>query len=66
MVWRKMVAEFIGTFALVFVGCGAIISQGVLEGIKVTAGVVEVNPPLPLDYCSRFRIDRHGGSLRNW
>jgi len=44
MVWRKMVAEFIGTFALVFVGCGAIISQGVLEGIKVTAGKLEINP----------------------
>jgi MIP family channel proteins len=44
MVWRKMVAEFIGTFTLVFVGCGAIISQGVLGGIKVTAGIMEINP----------------------
>jgi glycerol uptake facilitator protein/aquaporin Z len=26
------------------VGCGAIISQGVLEGIKVTAGKLEINP----------------------
>jgi len=44
MLWRKMVAEFIGTFALVFVGCGAIISQGVLGEIKVTAGALNVTP----------------------
>ncbi len=42
MLWRKMVAEFIGTFALVFVGCGAVISQGVLGEIKVTAGALDV------------------------
>ncbi|MFA0742238.1 MAG: hypothetical protein DFNUSKGM_002360 [Candidatus Fervidibacter sacchari] len=56
MVWRKMVAEFIGTFALVFVGCGAIISQGVLEGIKVTAGVVEVNPLSHLTIALAFGL----------
>ncbi len=56
MVWRKMVAEFIGTFALVFVGCGAIISQGVLEGIKVTAGKVEVNPLSHLTIALAFGL----------
>jgi hypothetical protein len=30
MLVRKMVAEFVGTFALVFIGCGAIIAQSTL------------------------------------
>ncbi|MCS7186117.1 MAG: MIP family channel protein [Armatimonadetes bacterium] len=32
---RKLVAEFVGTFALVFIGCGAVIADGVTDG-KVT------------------------------
>ena len=35
MVARKLVAEFVGTFALVFVGCGAVIADSITNG-KVT------------------------------
>ncbi|MFA0781439.1 MAG: hypothetical protein RJAPGHWK_002969, partial [Candidatus Fervidibacter sp.] len=45
MVARKMVAEFIGTFALVFIGCGAVITQSTLGGIKATALVKGVAAP---------------------
>ncbi len=37
MLARKLVAEFIGTFAWVFLGCGAIIAQGTLGGIEMQA-----------------------------
>lgn len=45
MLVRKMVAEFVGTFALVFIGCGAVISQSALGGIKATAVVKGVTAP---------------------
>ncbi len=35
LIARKLVAEFVGTFALVFIGCGAIIVNGMTDG-KVT------------------------------
>lgn len=43
MVVRKMVAEFVGTFALVFIGCGAIIAQSALGGI-ILGPTPTINP----------------------
>lgn len=37
MLMRKLSAEFIGTFALVFIGVGALIVQGTLGGIEMQA-----------------------------
>ncbi|GBC99814.1 Aquaporin Z 2 [bacterium HR17] len=45
MVWRKMVAEFVGTFAWVFIGCGAIIAQSALGTVKAIAAVKGVATP---------------------
>ena len=39
MLWRKLSAEFIGAFALVFVGVGALIVQGTLGGVEMQAFV---------------------------
>lgn len=39
MLVRKMVAEFVGTFALVFVGCGAVIANGITKGEISPVGI---------------------------
>ncbi len=39
MIGRKMVAEFVGTFALVFVGCGAVIANDVTDGKVTLVGI---------------------------
>lgn len=39
MLVRKLVAEFVGTFALVFIGCGAVIADGVTNGKVTPVGI---------------------------
>lgn len=64
MVVRKAVAEFIGTFALVFLGCGVIITQGVLDGIKISpfiegakkGFIMQISPPSYLVVAIAFGL----------
>jgi len=36
---RKLVAEFIGTFTLVFAGCGAVVADGITDGAVTHVGI---------------------------
>lgn len=39
MLTRKLVAEFVGTFALVFIGCGSVIADGITNGKITPVGI---------------------------
>lgn len=39
MLVRKLVAEFVGTFALLFIGCGAVIANGITNGKVTPVGI---------------------------
>jgi len=50
MLVRKLTAEFIGAFVWVFVGCGAIVVQGVLGGVEMKPLVGEQVKGMGLSY----------------
>ncbi|MCX7642337.1 MAG: MIP family channel protein [Armatimonadetes bacterium] len=39
MLTRKLVAEFVGTFALVFIGCGSVIADSITDGKVTPVGI---------------------------
>src|SRR5215212_8043053 len=52
--WRHFIAEFIGTFALVFVGSAAIIRGGTLLEVAIAHGIV-----LSIMVTALMRISGH-------
>src|SRR3954466_13612974 len=52
--WRHFIAEFIGTFALVFIGSGAIIRGGTLLEVAIAHGIV-----LSIMVTALMRISGH-------
>ena len=40
--WRKLVAELVGTFALIFIGAGSIVLGGSLVAVALAHGLVIV------------------------
>ena len=73
--WRHFIAEFIGTFALVFIGSGAIIRGGSLIEVAVAHGLIlaimvtalmrisgHFNPAVTLAFMSVRRRSTRNGS----
>lgn len=68
--WRHFIAEFIGTFALVFIGSGAIIRGGSLAEVALAHGIIlsvmvtalmrisgHFNPAVTLTFMATRRIE---------
>src|SRR3989304_4481487 len=64
-VWRQAIAEFIGTFALVFIGAGAIVADKVMGGAVGLTGIALAHGlPIPTMVAAHRRGHEPGPGVR--